>query len=102
MPSVKINLVQCVSSFYSFSPISIQNEKSLLFFALSLLTGIVSQAQLAEGPFDQLIIRGVTLINGNGAPPLGPVDVVVENDVITQVKQWVTQELRLVAKDDQH
>ena len=61
-------------------------KKSLLFFALSLFTGIVLQAQLAEGPFDQLIIRGVTLINGNGAPPLGPVDVVVEKNVITQVK----------------
>ena len=61
-------------------------KKSLLFFALSLFTGIVLQAQLAEGPFDQLIIRGVTLINGNGAPSLGPVDVVVEKNVITQVK----------------
>ena len=24
-----------------------------------------------EGPFPQLIVRGVTLINGNGAPPIG-------------------------------
>ena len=61
-------------------------KKSLLFFGLSLFTGIILQAQLAEGPFEQLIIRGVILINGNGAPPLGPVDVVVENDVINQVK----------------
>ena len=87
MPSVKINLVQCVSSFFIVLVLyQYKMKKSLLFFALSLFTGIVSQAQLAEGPFDQLIIRGVTLINGNGAPPLGPVDVVVENDVITQVK----------------
>ena len=61
-------------------------RKPLLFFALLILNGIVLQAQLAQGPFDQLIIRGVTLINGNGAPPLGPVDVVVEKNVITQVK----------------
>ena len=39
-----------------------------------------------EGPFNQLIIRGVTLINGNGAPPLGPVDVVVEGNKIVQIK----------------
>lgn len=39
-----------------------------------------------EGPFDQLIIRGVTLINGNGAPPIGPVDIVVEQHVITAIK----------------
>ena len=39
-----------------------------------------------EGPFDQLIIRGATLINGNGAPPSGPVDVVVENNKIVSIR----------------
>lgn len=39
-----------------------------------------------EGPFEQLIIRGATLINGNGAPPIGPVDIVIENNVITKVQ----------------
>lgn len=38
-----------------------------------------------EGPWPQLIIRGVTLINGNGAPPTGPVDIVVEKNEIVQV-----------------
>ena len=33
-----------------------------------------------EGPYNQLIIRGATLINGNGAPPTGPVDVVIEKN----------------------
>ena len=41
---------------------------------------------LAEGPYTQLIIRGATLINGNGAPPIGPVDIVIENDKITDIK----------------
>ena len=31
-----------------------------------------------EGPWPQLIIRGITLINSTGAPPVGPVDIVVE------------------------
>ncbi len=39
-----------------------------------------------EGPFPQLIIRGVTLINGNGAPPIGPVDIEVENNIIKQIR----------------
>lgn len=39
-----------------------------------------------EGPFPQLIIRGITLINGNGAPPIGPMDIVVENNKIVAVK----------------
>jgi adenine deaminase len=37
------------------------------------------------GPYTQLIIRGVTLINGTGAPPLGPVDIVVEQNRIVQI-----------------
>ncbi|QKZ15638.1 amidohydrolase family protein [Spirosoma sp. KUDC1026] len=40
-----------------------------------------------EGPFGRLIVRGVTLINSTGAPPMGPVDVVVEKNRITQIKQ---------------
>ncbi len=39
-----------------------------------------------EGPFEQLIIRGVTLINGNGAPPIGPVDIVVEKNTIKEIR----------------
>jgi imidazolonepropionase-like amidohydrolase len=39
-----------------------------------------------EGPYSQLIIRGVTLINGTGAPPTGPVDVVIENDRIVSIE----------------
>ncbi|MGI8599061.1 MAG: amidohydrolase family protein [Chitinophagaceae bacterium] len=38
-----------------------------------------------EGPFPQLIIRGVTLINGTGAPPIGPMDIVVENNRIKSI-----------------
>lgn len=39
-----------------------------------------------EGPYSQLILRGVTLINGTGAPPFGPVDIVVEGNRITKVQ----------------
>lgn len=38
-----------------------------------------------EGPYQQLIIRGATLINGNGAPPIGPTDIVIEKNIIKQV-----------------
>ena len=38
-----------------------------------------------EGPWTQLIIRGVTLINGTGAPPIGPVDIVVEKNRIVSI-----------------
>src|SRR5437879_13084562 len=39
-----------------------------------------------EGPFTHLIIRGVTLINGTGAPPIGPVDIMVKQNRIVEIK----------------
>lgn len=38
-----------------------------------------------EGPFNRLILRGATLIDGTGAPPIGPVDIVIEKNRITRV-----------------
>jgi imidazolonepropionase-like amidohydrolase len=55
--------------------------------SIIILTFFFSQLifSQSEGPFNQLIIRGVTLINGNGAPPIGPVDIVVENNIIKKI-----------------
>ncbi len=39
-----------------------------------------------EGPFDRLIIRGATVIDGTGAPPMGPVDIVIEKNRIAQIR----------------
>lgn len=39
-----------------------------------------------DGPWDQFIIRGVTLINSTGAPPIGPMDIVVEKNRIVEIK----------------
>jgi hypothetical protein len=39
-----------------------------------------------DGPYTQLIIRGVTLINGTGAPPFGPVDIVIEKNRIVKIQ----------------
>jgi len=39
-----------------------------------------------EGPFERLIIRGATLIDGSGAPPEGPVDIVIEDNRIVEVR----------------
>ncbi|HEX2223357.1 MAG TPA: amidohydrolase family protein [Thermoanaerobaculia bacterium] len=38
-----------------------------------------------EGPFGRLILRGVTVIDGTGAPPFGPVDLVIEKNRIVNV-----------------
>jgi len=39
-----------------------------------------------EGPFERLIIRGATVIDGTGAPPVGPVDIVIEGNRIREVR----------------
>lgn len=62
--------------------------KQIIFFFIILLS-LQSSAQdnyLGEGPYSQLIIRGVTLINGDGAPPRGPIDIVVEGNTIVEIK----------------
>lgn len=60
-----------------------------LVFTIALIICFSSHSQenyLGEGPFDQLIIRGVTLINGDGSPPRGPMDIVVENNKIVNMQ----------------
>ena len=39
-----------------------------------------------EGPFRRLVIRGVTLIDGSGAPPRGPVDIVIAGSRIESIR----------------
>jgi hypothetical protein len=39
-----------------------------------------------EGPFDRLVLRGITMIDGTGAPPRGPVDIVIEKNRIREIR----------------
>ncbi len=67
------------------------------------MTSIPSDAQITKapgrkegmGPYTQLIIRGVTLINGTGAPPFGPVDIVIEQNRILQIKALGNPDARI-------
>jgi hypothetical protein len=38
------------------------------------------------GPHKRLIIRGATVIDGSGAPPIGPMDIVIEGNRIKELK----------------
>jgi cytosine/adenosine deaminase-related metal-dependent hydrolase len=42
-------------------------------------------AAAGEGPYSQIVIRGATLIDGSGAPPQGPIDIVVEGGRIAKI-----------------
>jgi imidazolonepropionase-like amidohydrolase len=52
----------------------------------SIEPGPDRKAGEGEGPFERLVIRGATMIDGTGAPPMGPVDIVVENNRIKEIK----------------
>ena len=39
------------------------------------------------GQYDRLILRGGYIIDGKGAPPTGPADIVIEKDRITEIRQ---------------
>ena len=65
--------------------------RTLFIFALAWVS--VGEAAIrpapprseGEGPYPQLILRGVTVINGTGAPAFGPADVVIENNRIVKI-----------------
>ncbi len=44
------------------------------------------RADEGKGPFKTLVIRGATLIDGTGAPPQGPVDIVIAGNRIASVR----------------
>ena len=64
-----------------------------LFLCLSMLIAPAVSGQVipaperteGEGPYNRLVLRGGILIDGTGAPPVGPVDIVVEQDRIVRV-----------------
>ena len=66
---------------------------TLVLFLLALTVLVQAQEKVlkapevkeGDGPWTQLIIRGVTLIDGTGAPPVGPVDIVVKNNRIVNI-----------------
>jgi len=66
--------------------------KKLLFILISgICLTAYAQPQKApevkegDGPYVQLIIRGITLIDGTGAPPIGPVDIIVRQNRIERI-----------------
>jgi imidazolonepropionase-like amidohydrolase len=46
----------------------------------------VSARAEGEGPFDRLVLHGAIIIDGTGAVPFGPTQIVIEKNRITQVR----------------
>ncbi len=61
-----------------------------LFFSCLGATPTLAQApkkfgDLAEGPYNRLVIRGAMVIPGWGGPPIGPFDIIVEKNIIKEM-----------------
>ncbi len=56
-----------------------------LAFAANAAPESAPDRDRGEGPFQRLILRGVIMVSGNGAPAAGPMDIVIENDRITRL-----------------
>jgi len=63
----------------------------VVLFSIFLMQPLLAQMPDApdrtegEGPFNRMIIRGVTMIDGTGSPAVGPVDIVIESNRITRI-----------------
>jgi hypothetical protein len=56
-----------------------------LFITAQMIGGPDRKAGEGDGPYDRLIIRGVTMIDGTGSPARGPMDIVIENNKIVDI-----------------
>lgn len=54
-------------------------------FVICLVFQISVISQISAKRYSRLVIRNAMIIDGNGKPASGPFDIVVENDLITQV-----------------
>lgn len=66
--------------------------------ALALPEGVAARNDGA-GPYERLVIRGAMLIDGSGAPPFGPVDIVVEGSRIASIDMVGAPGLPIPDKD---
>ena len=49
-------------------------------------TDVIPARTEGVGPFHRVVLRNVVMIDGTGAPAQGPMDIVIENDRIAQIK----------------
>jgi len=60
----------------------------IIFFPLVVIAApeSIPDRVRGEGPFERLILRGVIIVNGEGAPPVGPMDVLIKGNRIAQIR----------------
>lgn len=69
------------------TPVRSQLSQAVRSVAAPLSASVQTRAfgDLAEGPYERLVIRGAMVIPGHGGPPAGPYDIVVRGNVIEEM-----------------
>lgn len=75
---VLAGLALALCSFALAAPLPKASEKNVVLAAPPRAEG--------DGPYAQLILRGVTVIDGTGAPAYGPADIVIEGNRIVRIE----------------
>lgn len=89
-------VLKCITLFLALSigvtaksADSLPGEESIskiLAFGVEPAKSSPGRGEESEGPFEKLVIVNVNLIDGSGAPPIGPVDIVIEGDRIVAIE----------------
>ncbi len=75
---------------------------TLLLAASTSLFAAVEPApdrRVGDGPYDMLILRGGIVVDGTGAPPIGPADIVIEDGRIARIVGLGAPGLPIEAED---
>ena len=79
LPDLQLKLIAVLFTFMTITaPITLSSQPRSVPKAPPRAEG--------DGPFNKLIIRGATMIDGTGAPAIGPVDIVIEKNRIAQIR----------------
>ena len=81
-----VNIMMALVAFTTLQPFGAISDAAAQEAEETVRGAPDRRADEGEGPFERLIIRGATLIDGSGAPARGPVDIVVEGNRIVEVK----------------
>jgi imidazolonepropionase-like amidohydrolase len=85
------------SHFHRALSVLLTSALAAAAFAQSIVPAPDRRQDEGKGPFKTLVIRGVTVIDGTGSPPIGPMDIVISGNRITSVRGAGTPGLPLRA-----
>ena len=97
------NLCCLVGMFFiNFFPTSAQTVEpgeevitAILNLGIAPPTNAPARGAESEGPFSKLVIKGVFMLDGTGAPVQGPVDITIEQDRIVKISGTGTDAFHL-------